>query len=72
MPSAKKIVYRYNGDATTDEEQVDMKGELPTPQKGEVIMRKGVAWKVVDVHVELTVNIRRAVPIYRVYLTNQF
>jgi hypothetical protein len=65
-------VYRYNGDAATDEVIQDLDGELRVPQKGEFIVRKGVRWKVVQVTIEQTVSVPRNVPVYRVFLTDQF
>lgn len=36
----KQMVYRYNGDAKTDEIEVDHDGEIPVPNQGDVLVRK--------------------------------
>lgn len=71
MKSAKQIVFRYNGDSATEEVLVDLDGEETVPEKGAVIARKGKQWKVVMVTTEQTVNVPKAVPVHRVYLTDQ-
>jgi hypothetical protein len=67
--SSKQLVYRYNGDETTDEVELDMLGELSIPEKGSLIERKGHRWKVVHVIVE---QLATAVPVYRVFLIDMF
>ncbi|MFY9532294.1 MAG: hypothetical protein WBC04_12275 [Candidatus Acidiferrales bacterium] len=66
MKSAKQIVYWYNGDLSADEVEVDLIGGAPIPQKGDLIIRQGIEWKVVNVIVEESV-----LTLYRVFLTNQ-
>ena len=66
---ARQIVYRYNGDASSDEVRVDYDGELPTPQTGEIVERKEKKWKVGPVMLESSIN--GAIPILRVFLTDQ-
>jgi hypothetical protein len=72
MKSPKQIVYRYNGDASTDEVEFDADGDQEVPEKHSIIMRKQGRWKVVHVIVEESVSVPKAVPVYRVFLTNQF
>jgi hypothetical protein len=67
---AKLIVYRYNGDATSEEVDPDMLGELTVPPKDSIITRKGINWKVVHFITEIASN--RRVPLIRVFLTDQF
>jgi hypothetical protein len=76
MKSPKQIVYRYNGDESTEEVEFDSDGDQQVPQKDSIITRKGGRWKVVHVITE-TVGAPHAtptapVPIHRVFLTNQF
>lgn len=41
MKEPKQIVYRYNGDERSDEEDLDILGEADVPAQGTIIMRKG-------------------------------
>ena len=52
MRSAKQIVFRYNGDPTTQEIDLDMDGDKSVPKQGSFVDRKGERWKVVQVNVE--------------------
>jgi hypothetical protein len=71
MRSGKQIVFRYNGDPTTEEIDLDMDGEKSVPEQGSFIDRKGERWKVVQVNVETSIAEPFAVPIHRVFLTNK-
>jgi hypothetical protein len=71
MGSAKQIVFRYNGDPTTEEIDLDMDGEKSVPGQGSFVDRKGERWKVVQVKVETSVTEPFEVPIHRVFLTNE-
>jgi hypothetical protein len=72
MSSPKQIVYRYNGIAATDETEVDLHGEQPVPEKDRVLERAGRDWKIVTVMLEQSVSDPKALPVYRVFLTDQF
>ena len=52
MRSAKEIVFRYNGDPSTEEIDLDMDGDKSVPERGSFVERKGERWKVVQVNVE--------------------
>ena len=71
MRSAKQIVFRYNGDPTTEERDLDMDGDKSVPEQGSFIDRRGEPWKVVQVRMERSAEEPFAVPIYRVSLTNE-
>ncbi len=71
MRRAKQIVFRYNGDPTTEESDLDMDGDKSVPKQGAVIERRGKRWKVVQVNVEISAEEPFAVPTYRVSLTNE-
>lgn len=71
MKTAKKIVFRYNGDPATEESDLDMDGDKPVPEPGSFIDRRGERWKVVQVSVERSAEEPFAVPIYRAFLTNE-
>lgn len=68
MSSGRHFVYRYNGDADSDEVEVDRHGIMPIPKHGSVIERKGVTWKVDAVQVEATESGTVVAPIFRVFL----
>ena len=70
MRVAKQIVFRYNGDPTTEEIDLDMDGDKSVPELGSFVERKGERWKVAQVNVEKNVTEPFEVPIYRVFLTN--
>ena len=71
MRAAKQIVFRYHGDPTTEESDLDMDGDKSVPKQGSVIERRGERWKVVRVNIETSAEEPFAVPIYRVFLTNE-
>ena len=71
MTAAKQIVFRYNGDPTTEESDLDMDGDKSVPEQGTLIERRGERWKLVRVNVETSAEEPFAVPIYRVFLTNE-
>ena len=71
MRLAKQIVFRYNGDPTTEEIDLDMDGDKSAPEQGSLIERKGERWKVVQVTFERSITEPFEVPIYRVFLTNK-
>lgn len=68
---SKTIVYRYDGDPSSEEIEEDMMGETSVPQKDAIVVRKGRRWKVVQVNVQRELT-ARAVPIHRVFLTSNF
>lgn len=67
---AKQIVYRYNGDVNSEEVLVDYDGDIPTPQAFDIIERKVKNWKVVQREIESPNS--GAIPVLRVFLTDQF
>ena len=71
MRRAKQIVFRYNGDPTTEESDLDMDGDKSVPEQGTLIERRGERWKVAQVSMETSAEEPFAVPIYRVSLTNK-
>jgi hypothetical protein len=71
MRAGKQIVFRYNGDPTTEDIDLDMDGDKSVPEQGSLIDRKGERWKVVQVNVETNVSEPFEVPIHRVFLTNK-
>ncbi len=70
MGTAKQIVFRYNGDPTTEEHVADFESEETIPTVGAIVERHRQKWKVVAVHKEETVTTAKAIPVYRVYLSD--
>lgn len=66
----KQIVYRYNGDPSTDKIVNDPTGVMLRHAIGEMVNRNGKQWKVVAFQEELDVKGPLAVPIHHVYLTD--
>jgi hypothetical protein len=52
MKDSRKIVYRYNGDASSDEVEVDFNGDMPVPRAGESVTRNGKQWRTIQVEIE--------------------
>ena len=71
MRVAKQIIFRYNGDPSTEEIDLDMDGDKSAPKQDSFVERKGERWKVVQVNVEKNLAEPFEVPIYRVFLTNK-
>ena len=71
MKEPKQIVCRYNGDEKSDEVEQDLDGEVDVPQKGHIITRKGKQWKVVHMVKEETVAGPKAIPVYRLFLSDR-
>ena len=65
----KRIVYRYNGDADSDEEEFDESGGFAVPERDAIIIRHGKVWKAVRVLREAGSG--GAIQVVRVFLTDQ-
>ena len=65
---AKRIVFRYNEDAKSDEEEFDSDGEFPAPERGALIAKHGKHWR--TVRVEWVIGASGQIPILRVFLTD--
>lgn len=70
MSEACQYVFRYNGDEKTDEVEVDLRGDMEMPARGQIITRKGKQWKVVMVSTTRELSPRPPVPVHRVMLTD--
>jgi 3-dehydroquinate synthase class II len=68
---AKQIVYRYNGDANSEEVEQDLDGELAF-QQDQIILRKGKDWKIIHISNEIASSGQGPVPVVRLFLTDQF
>ncbi len=63
----KQIIYRYNGDAKTEEVEDDFHGDT-WHKDGDRITRNGKKWKVVAINDETTAAGPMMVPVHRVFL----
>jgi hypothetical protein len=71
MAKPRQFIYRYDGDAKSDEVVPDLEGEIPVPEKNHVMKRKGKKWTVVHVITEQLLTSPPAIPVYRVFLKSQ-
>ena len=71
MGAAKQIVFRYNGDPTTEESAIDMDGDKSVPKPGSFIERRGGRWKVVRSTWKEARKSPSQFPFYRVFLANE-
>lgn len=69
---AKGIVYIYNGDELDVELEYDMKGIVPTPMGGTVVLRRGKTWEVERATVEWVGGKLSVMPALKIYLTDRF
>jgi hypothetical protein len=69
----KQIVYRYNGDPKHDETVSDILGSMPFRRVGEILKKNGKEWRVNVVRDDFNMaSSRTAIPIHRVFLTDNF
>ena len=66
----KHIVYKHGGDES-DEMDFDAHGNLNFT-KGDVISRRGLAWKIESVEREESIDNILRIPTYWIYLTRVF
>jgi hypothetical protein len=67
---SKRIIYRYNGDPSTDELIKDT--QYIFPRVGEIVNRRGKDWKVVVANEDFNFSGPTPYPILRVFLTDNF
>jgi hypothetical protein len=68
----KQVVFRYNGDEENADVDVDILGDLPDFQVGELVVRKGKSWKVVQVLIKHSTVSSGNVPVHVVSVTDKF
>lgn len=69
MIIGRKFIYRYNGDAKSDELEEDLEGALPIPNKDDVIERKQQKWRVVALNLIQSVTDPNQLPTYHIFLS---
>ena len=71
---AKQVVYVYNGDQETADLVLDLEGEIPEPEMGEMITRDGQTWTIAAVRWTQDNGERAlgepALPVMQVFLTS--
>lgn len=68
MVIGRQFVYRYNGDAKSEEVVDDLAGEIPIPEKDQLIERKQQKWRVANLNIEQSVTDPNQLPIYHIFL----
>ena len=68
---AKQFVFRYNGVENSEEVEEDLDGEMPVPQKDQLVERGGKSWRVLAVNVEHSLSRSGPIPVVRVFLSDQ-
>lgn len=63
---AKTIVYRYNDNAKSDEEEFDLNGRFAIPERNALLLRHGKLWKTVRLKRESRSS--NQIPVVRVFL----
>jgi hypothetical protein len=71
VSQAKQILYRYNGSNANDEVELDLQGDKTPYMTGDIIDRKGKAWKVEDTVLTQSKS-PTELPILTVFLTDKF
>ena len=66
----KQIVYRFDGDSSTQQTVSDRTGTLLIPVVGAIVKCSGTEWRVVGIREELDLKGPMAVAIHHVYLTH--
>jgi hypothetical protein len=66
MSDARTFVFRYEGNAMGEEEWTDFAGDLPIPQRHDVLYRRGRTWRVTRV----IASRQRTVPVYQIFLSD--
>ena len=68
----KHVVFQYNGDDKNRDVEIDILGDLPDYLVGEIVVRKGKSWKVVQVILEHSTVSSGRVPVHLVFVTDKF
>jgi hypothetical protein len=71
MVSAKQVVYVYNGHQDLANLILDLDGEIPEPEQGEMITRAGRTWTVAAVAWKQGSGDPPPVPVMQIYLSSE-
>ncbi|WP_109485837.1 hypothetical protein [Occallatibacter savannae] len=67
----KEVMFIYNGDPESAEIDQDPKGEVPIPEDGSTVLRKGKQWTVTHSQMEATAIPSAVVPVLRIDLSDR-
>jgi hypothetical protein len=65
----KQVVFRYSDGDNDKDIEVDILGDLPYYQVGEIVARRGKSWKVTQVLIEQSIVGAQILPVHFVSLT---
>lgn len=68
---ARQIVFRYNGDANTEDVEQDFDNSMLIPEQGSAYQRKGKSWFVAGVQTTTSLDARGPIPIIRIFLNEK-
>lgn len=66
---ARQIIFRYNGDASTEDVEQDFDNSFVVPEKGSTYQRKGKSWSVVEIQTTTSLDAKGPIPIIRIFLS---
>ena len=64
------VIYRYNGDPNTEDKVKNPAPKVFLPRPGAVIERRGKQWKVVATNEDFVIEEQKAIPILRIFLSD--
>ena len=70
MSTVARIIFRYDGDPSTEETVHDLDALDSTLKPESIIQRNGRSWKVIKVQVERAIDASSEPPIWRVHLSS--
>jgi hypothetical protein len=62
----KQIAYYYDAEINPEDTEVDMEGDMPVPEKGQILEKHGQRWRVEVVMVDHSFD--GALDVHRIYL----
>jgi hypothetical protein len=68
---ARQMVYRFNGDPSTDETETDFNDSMQIPAAGSMCSQNGKTWFVSRVSVEEDLRGPRPIPRVQIFLTDE-
>jgi len=68
---ARQIIFRYNGDANTEEVEQDFDDSIVVPEKDSAYQRKGKSWLVAAVQTTTSLDAKGPIPIIRIFLVEK-
>jgi hypothetical protein len=72
LEGPKRVEFCYNGDDQERDVEIDILGDLPYYQVGDIVVRNGKSWKVAQVLVQQDVSGPPLLPAHIVSVTDTF